>query len=82
MSEEIHDASRAESVKEVPERREETFSVGWFGGVGKRVIRSACVGGGEERARAFRGGYLLEKISLTRSNLLLAVNYYYRERCE
>ena len=35
----------------------------------------------EERARAFRGGYLLEKISLTRSNLLLAVNYYYRERC-
>ena len=41
-------------------------------------------GGGreEERARAFRGVYLLEKISLTRSNLLLAVNYYYRERGE
>ena len=41
-----------------------------------------CEGGvREERAGAFRGGYLLEKISPTRSNLLLAVNYYYRERC-
>jgi len=36
----------------------------------------------EERAGALGGVYLLEKISPTRSNLLLAVNYYYRERCE
>jgi hypothetical protein len=35
----------------------------------------------EERAGALGGVYLLEKISPTRSNLLLAVNYYYRERC-
>ena len=35
---------RAEAVEEVPERREETFFIGWFSGVGKRVIRSAEAG--------------------------------------
>jgi len=47
---------RAEAVEKVPERREETFFVGWFSGVGKRVIRSAEAGASEERAGAFRGG--------------------------
>jgi hypothetical protein len=45
------------------------------------VIDSFGVRGGRRNARELLGGgYLLEKISLTRSNLLLAVNYYYRER--
>ena len=46
---------RAEAVEEVPERREETFSVGWFSGVGKRVIRSAEAGASEERAGGLGG---------------------------
>jgi len=33
---------RAEAVEKVPERREETFFVGWFSGVGKRVSVRRC----------------------------------------
>ena len=49
---------RAEAVKEVPERREETFFVGWFSGVGKRVIRSAEAGRRARNERELLGGVI------------------------